>query len=76
MPLSHMQLSDDEPTIGQLRARVRHLRNHLNRTLDAIADGQDQSRAARAIRRAQMLETQAALELAIAELQGHPDWRG
>jgi hypothetical protein len=60
------------PSLNQLRACVRHIRNHLNRDLETL---DRESGVAAAIRRARIFEGHAALELAIAEMQAHPDWR-
>lgn len=74
MPQVNIPVGDEAPTLGQLRQRVRHLRNHLNRELDAL-ECKRETRGQMAIRRSKVLETQAALELAVAELQAHPEFQ-
>ena len=74
MPQVNIAIGDEPPSLGQLRARVRHLRNHLNREQDAI-ECKRESRGQMAIRRATVLGLQAELELAVAELQSHPDFQ-
>ena len=60
------------PTLDQLHARVRHLQRHQARNIEAF--GRELGIAA-AIRRARILEGLAALELAVAELHSHPEFR-
>ena len=61
-----------EPNVEQLRARVRHITRHQARNLEVL---ERERGIAAAMRRARILEGLAALELAIAELQAHPEWR-
>jgi hypothetical protein len=61
------------PTPEHLRARVRHIVSHLKRNLETL-ERQAPGTAA-AIVRARILEGQAALELALAELHAHPEAR-
>lgn len=60
------------PDVHQLRARVRHITRHQARNIEAL---EREAGVAAAMRRARILEGLAALELAIAELQAHPEWR-
>jgi hypothetical protein len=58
--------------VEQLRARVRHITRHQARNLEALANERG---LAAAMRRARILEGLAALELAVAEYQAHPEFR-
>lgn len=64
--------AEPTPTLEQLHARVRHLQRHQARAIEQLP--RDRGIAA-AMRRARILETLAALELSIAELQAHPEFR-
>lgn len=82
------ELDDTRPTMGQLRKRVWHARNVLNRRLEelateapgageAVTTGLSSSQvAAWAARRDRVHAAKDKLEHALAELHAHPDWRG
>jgi hypothetical protein len=70
--LAALDQAEPRPTLEQLRARVLHLKRHQARNVEAL---ERETGVAACIRRARILEGLAALELAVAELQAHPEWR-